>query len=73
MGLTPLDGLVMGTRSGSIDPSIIKFMMDETDKSIDEITDEHDYYDEIQNYYYLEYNNLIHSDNYNVSWFELRN
>ena len=40
MGLTPLDGLVMGTRSGSIDPSIIKFMMDETDKSIDEITDE---------------------------------
>jgi len=40
MGLTPLDGLVMGTRSGSIDPSIIKFMMDETGKNIDEITDE---------------------------------
>ena len=40
MGLTPLDGLIMGTRSGSIDPSIIKFMMDEMDKSVDEITDE---------------------------------
>lgn len=40
MGLTPLDGLVMGTRSGSIDPSIIKFMMDESGKNVDEITDE---------------------------------
>ncbi len=30
MGLTPLDGLMMGTRSGSIDPSIIKYMIDET-------------------------------------------
>ena len=40
MGLTPLDGLIMGTRSGSIDPSIIKFMIDETGKSVDEIADE---------------------------------
>lgn len=39
MGLTPLDGLIMGTRSGEIDPSIIKFMVDETKMSIDEITD----------------------------------
>ena len=38
MGLTPLDGLVMGTRSGSIDPSIIKFMADEAKMNIDEIT-----------------------------------
>lgn len=37
MGLTPLDGLVMGTRSGRIDPSIIKFMADETNKTLDEI------------------------------------
>ena len=37
MGLTPLDGLVMGTRSGRIDPSIIKFMHDETGMDIDEI------------------------------------
>ena len=37
MGLTPLDGLVMGTRSGSIDPSIITYMMSETNKSAEEI------------------------------------
>ncbi len=37
MGLTPLDGLVMGTRSGSIDPSIITYMMSETNKTADEI------------------------------------
>ena len=37
MGLTPLDGLVMGTRSGSIDPSIIKFIVDETGMSLDEV------------------------------------
>ena len=40
MGLTPLDGLVMGTRSGNIDPSIIKFMVDETGMSVDEVTNE---------------------------------
>ena len=40
MGLTPLDGLVMGTRSGAIDPSIIKFIADQTGKSLDEITDD---------------------------------
>ena len=37
MGLTPLDGLVMGTRSGSIDPSVIKFMVDETGMKLDEV------------------------------------
>ena len=37
MGLTPLDGLVMGTRSGSIDPAIIKFLADNEGLSIDEI------------------------------------
>lgn len=40
MGLTPLDGLVMGTRSGRIDPSIIKFMADESKMSLDEIMNE---------------------------------
>ena len=40
MGLTPLDGLVMGTRSGSIDPSIIKYMIDEGKYSIDEVMNE---------------------------------
>lgn len=28
MGFTPLEGLVMGTRSGDIDPAIIEFIMD---------------------------------------------
>ena len=37
MGLTPLDGLMMGTRSGSIDPSIIKYMIDESGMKYDEI------------------------------------
>src|SRR5208282_999399 len=27
MGFTPLDGLMMGTRSGSVDPSILTFLM----------------------------------------------
>ena len=40
MGLTPLDGLVMGTRSGSIDPSIIKFIVDETGMSLDQVMDD---------------------------------
>ena len=38
MGLTPLEGLVMGTRSGDIDPAIIPFMMERlqcTPKEID--------------------------------------
>ena len=39
MGLTPLDGLVMGTRSGAIDPSIIKFVVDQSGMSLDEVTD----------------------------------
>ena len=37
MGLTPLDGLMMGTRSGSIDPSIIKYMIDEAKMTYEEI------------------------------------
>ena len=37
MGLTPLDGLMMGTRSGSIDPSIIKYMIDETGMTYDKV------------------------------------
>ena len=36
MGLTPLDGTMMGTRSGSIDPSIVDFMV-KTGKTIDEV------------------------------------
>ncbi|MBR2709502.1 acetate kinase [Candidatus Saccharibacteria bacterium] len=37
MGLTPLDGLMMGTRSGSIDPSIIKYVIDESGMSYSEV------------------------------------
>lgn len=39
MGLTPLEGLIMGTRSGDIDPAIIKFIADTEGKNIDEIMD----------------------------------
>lgn len=38
MGLTPLEGLVMGTRSGDIDPAIIQFLADKENLSIDEVT-----------------------------------
>ncbi len=40
MGITPLDGLMMGTRSGAIDPSILEYICKESDKSIKEITNE---------------------------------
>lgn len=39
MGFTPLEGIAMGTRSGSIDPAIIKFLMDELNIGIDEVND----------------------------------
>jgi acetate kinase len=37
MGLTPLDGLIMGTRCGSIDPGLIEFMMNAENTSIEDI------------------------------------
>jgi acetate kinase len=37
MGLTPLEGLVMGTRSGDIDPALHFFMMRETGMSPEEL------------------------------------
>jgi len=37
MGFTPLEGLIMGTRSGNVDPAIIKFIMEKENKTIDEI------------------------------------
>ena len=40
MGLTPLDGLMMGTRSGSIDSSILEYVCKEADMSISDITDD---------------------------------
>jgi acetate kinase len=38
MGMTPLEGLAMGTRSGTIDPGIIEYMMDRTGMDIKEVT-----------------------------------
>lgn len=37
MGFTPLAGIMMGTRSGDIDPSIIPFIMQKEDKTVDEV------------------------------------
>ena len=38
MGLTPLEGLMMGTRSGDMDPAIMQFIMNKEKLSIDEMT-----------------------------------
>ncbi len=38
MGMTPLEGLIMGTRSGDIDPAIIEFIAKKEGLSIEEIT-----------------------------------
>ena len=37
MGFTPLEGLAMGTRCGSIDPAIIAFLMEKENKTIEEV------------------------------------
>ncbi|QGZ97830.1 acetate/propionate family kinase [Mycoplasma sp. NEAQ87857] len=38
MGLTPLAGVMMGTRSGDIDPAIHQFVMNQTQMDIDQFT-----------------------------------
>ncbi len=37
MGMGPMNGLIMGTRSGDIDPSVIFFLMKKFNKSVDEV------------------------------------
>lgn len=37
MGLTPLEGLIMGTRSGDLDPAIVEFLCNKENKSVGEI------------------------------------
>ena len=37
MGFTPLEGVTMGTRSGSLDPALIPYIMDKTGKNVDEV------------------------------------
>ena len=39
MGFTPLDGVEMGTRCGSIDPAIVPFLMKKYNIGVDEISD----------------------------------
>jgi acetate kinase len=38
MGLTPLEGLVMGTRSGDVDPGLLGYLGGRTGRSLDELT-----------------------------------
>ncbi|MDO4296042.1 MAG: acetate kinase [bacterium] len=37
MGLTPLEGLIMGTRSGDVDPAVLQFVMNKEGKDINEM------------------------------------
>ena len=37
MGLTPLDGLIMGTRSGTCDPAVVQFIANNDKKNVDEV------------------------------------
>lgn len=39
MGLTPLEGLIMGTRSGDIDPAIMEFLASKENMSVEEVMD----------------------------------
>ncbi|MBO4360613.1 MAG: acetate kinase [Eubacteriaceae bacterium] len=39
MGLTPLDGLEMGTRCGTVDPAVVKFLCDKEGLTVDEVDD----------------------------------
>ena len=37
MGLTPLEGLIMGTRSGDIDPAVVQYICNKENKTVDEV------------------------------------
>jgi acetate kinase len=39
MGFTPLEGLLMGTRSGDLDPAVVTFLMQKEDLSAEEVND----------------------------------
>lgn len=39
MGFTPLAGVSMGTRSGNIDPALIPYIMEKTDKTAEQVLD----------------------------------
>jgi acetate kinase len=38
MGFTPLEGLIMGTRSGDVDPGVIPFIMSREELSVQDVT-----------------------------------
>ncbi len=37
MGLTPLEGLIMGTRCGDIDPTVVEYTAQCANKSLEEV------------------------------------
>ena len=37
MGLTPLEGLIMGTRSGDVDPAVVQYIADHENRSVDDV------------------------------------
>ena len=37
MGLTPLEGLIMGTRSGDVDPAVVQFICNHENKDVNEV------------------------------------
>jgi len=39
MGFTPLDGLMMGTRSGALDPAIVTYIMNKENLTVDQMND----------------------------------
>lgn len=39
MGFTPLDGLIMGTRSGAVDPSVVLYLMNKEKLTPDQMSD----------------------------------
>lgn len=39
MGMTPLEGVIMGTRSGNVDPAVLQFIMNHEDLDINEMLD----------------------------------
>lgn len=37
MGLTPLEGVIMGTRSGSCDPAVVQFIANREERTVDDV------------------------------------
>ena len=39
MGLTPLEGVIMGTRSGNLDPAVVQFIANSDNMTVDQVLD----------------------------------